>query len=730
MTTPEELPPNAMPDSAGEPSVLDGLKALLRGHPIPIPPLGEKASAPGPLIERPLAPRRERKPVSPKHLRLPIALLLAFVAQAGLSTHGRGVLFELIFYFAAGALAVWAWWAGDLDLIEPPSSMAAGPEPDVRPKYLLAAAILGLITFLASAQNRFTLINVTTWVGSTVAMVGAFWQGPFLPLREWAVRLARHLRRPELRVYLSGWTLLVLAAFMLAAYFRLVNLAGVPREMWSDHAEKLLDVIDVLNGKYSIFFPRNTGREAIQFYMAVATATLLGTGISFLTLKIGTAVAGIIALPFIYLFAKEMAGRWAALASMALAGIAYWPNLISRDGLRFPLYPMLAAPALYFLVRGLRLRSRNNVLISGLFTGLALHGYSPARILPFVIAAGVGVYLLHRIARGIRWRMVTWLAAAGAVAWVVFMPLFRVALSMRQLFMYRMLTRMGSIEQALPGPPLMVFLSNLAASLKMFAWDDGEIWVAAIPHRPALDWVTGALFHIGVAIILVRYLRKHRWQDLFLLLSVPLLMLPSMLSLAFPAENPALNRSGGAIVPVFTIAGIMLAAIPGWARKVWQNLSAFRLALCAALLMFVLSASINYHLVLVDFAAQMIRGTWNTSEIGEVIAGFARSVGSYNSAYVVPYPYWVDTRLVGINAGRATKDYALSRDDLPTTLAEQGAKLFVIKPEDIDTVAALRQLYPDGRLSRHVSDVEGHDFLLYSVPSQLDLQLETAPASP
>jgi hypothetical protein len=730
MILPGDLPPSAPLEHTGEPSVLDGLKALLRGHPIPIPPLGSESIAPEPVVEPPPHRSKERKPVRPKYLRFPLALFLASIAQAGLSAHGSDVWLELAFYLIAAALAVWAWWAGDLDLIEPPSSETLPQEPGVRPKYLLAAGVLGLITFLASAQNQFTLINVTAWVGSTIAMVGAFWQGPFLPLRDWLGRLMRRLGKPELRIELSGWSLLVLAAFLLAAYFRLVNLAGVPREMWSDHAEKLLDVVDVLNGQYSIFFPRNTGREAIQFYMAAATASLLGTGISFMTLKIGTAVAGIIAVPFIYLFAKEMAGRWAALAAMALAGIAYWPNLISRDGLRFPLYPMLAAPALYFLVRGLRLRSRNDLLIAGFFTGLALHGYSPARILPLVVAAGVGIYLLHRTAGGIRWRMVTWLAAAGAVAWMVFMPLFRVALSMRQLFMYRMLTRMGPIEQPLPGPPLTIFLSNLAASLKMFAWDDGEIWVAAIPHRPALDWVTGALFHLGLAIVLVRYLKKRRWQDLFLLLSIPLLMLPSILSLAFPAENPALNRSSGAIIPVFTIAGIMLAAIPGWARKAWQSLTAYRLALGATLLIFVLSASINYHLVLVDFSTQMIRGIWNTSEIGSVIAGFARSVGSYNSAYVVPYPYWVDTRLVGINAGRVTKDYAVSRDALSTTLKEPGAKLFVIKPEDAETVAALRQLYPDGHLSRYVSDVEGHDFLLFNVPSQLDLQLEPTPTPP
>ena len=58
-------------------------------------------------------------------------------------------------------------------------------------------------------------------------------------------------------------------------YFRFADLATVPAEMVSDHAEKLLDVVDILNGNYSIFFPRNTGREALQFYL-IDCKTALG----------------------------------------------------------------------------------------------------------------------------------------------------------------------------------------------------------------------------------------------------------------------------------------------------------------------------------------------------------------------------------------------------------------------------------------------------------------------
>ena len=104
----------------------------------------------------------------------------------------------------------------------------------------------------------------------------------------------------------------------------------------------------------------------------------------------------------------------------------------------------------------------------------------------------------------------------------------------------------------------------------MFNWDDGEIWVHSVTHRPALDVVSASLFLIGVVLLLIRYIRKRHWLDLFLLLSIPLLSMPSILSLAFPGENPALNRAGGAYVPVFVVVALALDGLgdrPGAVRR-------------------------------------------------------------------------------------------------------------------------------------------------------------------
>lgn len=111
-------------------------------------------------------------------------------------------------------------------------------------------------------------------------------------------------------------------------------------------------------------------------------------------------------------------------------------------------------------------------------------------------------------------------------------------------------------------------------------------------------------------------------------------------------------------------------------------------------------------------------GAWNTSEIGKVIRGFADSVGSENSAYVVPFPYWVDTRLVGINAGFPTKDYALWPDQFEQTLSESQTKLFILKEEDNEDLKLLQDMYPNGTVKLFDNPREGKDFWIFTVPAE------------
>ncbi len=264
----------------------------------------------------------------------------------------------------------------------------------------------------------------------------------------------------------------------------------------------------------------------------------------------------------------------------------------------------------------------------------------------------------------------------------------------------------------------------------MFNWDDGDIWVHSVTQRPALGVVSGALFLIGVVLLIVRYVRDRHWLDLFLLLSLPLLALPSILSLAYPDENPALNRAAGAYVTAFVIVGLALDAIVSSilaATEAGAGRGKLRAGLVSGLVLLLMfwSGLQNYDLVFRQYYETFRANSWNSSEMGAVIKGFEEKYGNTDTVWIVPFPHWVDTRLPGVWAGIPNRDFAKWPDTLQETVQLPGPKLFLVKadpqlPEanDSATLDKLWQLYPQGNVELYDSDVPGHDFWVFSVPAQ------------
>ncbi|PWH18980.1 MAG: hypothetical protein DDG59_04525 [Anaerolineae bacterium] len=664
-------------------------------------------------------------------------LILALFAQASLEPPNPNAPLGALLYAATAAVLLFASSKEYLvlpsrfgeDSLSPPTTLPKErgrelpslADSDVGWDFRLhlpalgGAWLSGAIAFLAFGGGDFTPLNLLLWGIAIFFTVRAFY-----PLRlfrmEWLSRVAHWLQKPHWQVQITRWTIAVVLATLVVLFFRFYRLAEVPPEMVSDHAEKLLDVADVLDGKWHIFYPRNTGREAFQMFLTAAMAKLFGTGLSFMSLKLGTSIAGLITLVYLYLLGKELANPRVGLFAMTLAGVSYWLNVITRVGLRFSLYPLFVAPTLYYLIRALRRPNPKDFILCGFFLGLGLHGYSPFRVVPLVVLVAVGLALLHRATPTHRRAMLIGLMVIVMVSLIVFLPLLRYALQNPEMFFYRGLTRLTALEKPLDRPAAEIFFSNLWKALIMFFWNNGNVWVVSIPGRPALSVVSAALFFIGSWLVLVRYLRRFIWLDLFLLVSIPLLLLPSVLSLAFPDENPILNRTSGALIPVFLLAALGLEALIRPFGTALQR--GWRQALAWLLAIGVLGLSIgqDYDLIFRQYYTQYAQSAWNTSQMGRIIHEFATTIGTPDTAWVVAYPYWVDTRLVGINAGYPLKDYAIWPDQLQETLAYEGAKLFIVKPEDAAGLETLQRLYPWGSWQEQRSPWEGKNFYLYFVP--------------
>lgn len=747
-----------MTDPLNEPSVLDYVKSKLnpwQKEKIEIPQVEEIVSEPASVEEARTTSRPGFTLQLPAYRpwRTPLAIGVALFAQWTIEQEVKPVetqmlLFAIGAYFLAFALLAWAMLVKEFAL---PEGNAVEPQTDpqtFRRVIFLAAMVLAgaaFTQFSKNAQNQhvFTSTNLTLWLSSIALFAYGLWLGDPNKPPLWR-RALDFLKRDRWQITLTRSGLLLLGAIALVLFFRLYNLDGVIAEPFSDHAEKLLDVYDVTQGQYFVFFDRNTGREFIQFYWTALVAWIFDTGLTFMSLKLGTALIGLFALPYIYLLGKEVGGPRVALFALLLAGTAYWLNTTSRIGLRFPLYPAFAAPVLYHLVRGLRHQSRNDFILAGLFLGLGLHGYSPFRFVPFVVILGGGLYLIHATSKGFRKQTLTMFVMLVLASVIVFLPLGRYAIDRPDMFAYRALTRIAGdnlpqaetpverfwksltnpVNTETDDPLYKVFFDNTFKALIMFQYDNGGIWVHSIPGRPALDFVSAALYTLGCAFLLVRYLVKRNWLDLFLLLSIPLLMMPSILSLAYPGENPSLNRTGAAAVVVFVIAAQMLDGLYTGLRgvrsaqaKAGAGNPVFALVIVLALL--AVSIFQNYYLVFDRFAEQFRAAAWNTSDMGRVIRAFVATGNDVDNAWVVPYPYWVDTRLVGIQTGYPARDAALWPEEFERTLDVPGNKLFIVKDEDLDSLGLLRGLYPSGALGKFDSPIEGKDFWIFTVPDSI-----------
>ena len=111
--------------------------------------------------------------------------------------------------------------------------------------------------------------------------------------------------------------------------------------------------------------------------------------------------------------------------------------------------------------------------------------------------------------------------------------------------------------------------------------------------------------------------------------------------------------------------------------------------------------------------------------MGKVIDEFEYIYGTTDTAWVVPFPYWADTRLPAVWVGIPNRDMAMWRQNMPDTLELKGPKLFIVKADledpngnDQASLDVLQSLYPDGQLRMFDSDVPGHDFWIFLVPNK------------
>jgi hypothetical protein len=651
-----------------------------------------------------------------------IAILLAVLAQYlwQFGPRDQWPAGAALYLVAAALFGLHCW---QMPVQEGIRHRAGKTPPIVRWRFVLAALCLAAAAYFLNSNLQFSVIGVLAWAGALAIFTAGFWSSP-LPnlstLPDVPGLLRRFFDNPRVPLIAAG----VGGAMLLGAFFRLYNLATVPREMTSDHVEKLLDVARIAAGKSSpIFLPTNGGRESMFFYICAVLVHWLGFGLTHYTLKLAAAVCGVLVIPLAYLLAAELTQdkRLALLAAVLLA-VGWWPVVIARNGLRFPLAPLFTALTLWLVVRGLRRGSSNELLLGGLALGLGFYGYSAFRLVPLVVAAVCLLSWLHQRRAGSS-VTATVAVAMASIFLIGLVPMARYAVDDPAAFWHRIITRMGQAEVGYTDSAWIVFLRNAWNGARMFSWTADTAWLVSPEGQPALDWVCGALFHLGVVGFAVRYARTREWQYLAVLCCVPILLLPSMLALAFPVENPSLTRSSCALPLVFLLTAFPLRALWQPAGNSRSSLQAAFWRTAAVCSLVTVSALVNYRIIFTDYAALYQLSAQNTSEIGAVVRGYATSIGNWDTVWVRAYPYWVDTRAVGIAAGRFGWDNVIlgeAQQRLEELASDPRIKLFIFHQSDGEFQSQLQNIFPRGMERRHQSlVVADKDFMSYFVMAQV-----------
>ncbi len=618
---------------------------------------------------------------------------LAALVVASASMEKRALPPLAIAALAAGVL-VWvavAW-------IDPPVHDALGAlDPPARGPRLVPL-LLGLaaagVCWWKMPPEEFRLPGVVAWAAAILFWLWAWWtpRGP----------ASRRLTLPAgERRAAWGAMVLIMAA---AAWFHFHDLAAVPSNPISDHAEEMQDLRELLDGRHSVYFFRNLGIAPFHFYWTAGFLEVFGLPVRYEWMKAATASFGILLVPALYLVGAELGGAGLGLAAAAFGAWAKWPVSLARQGQEYDYAVPIAAFVLWALLRWLRRGDRGSMLAAGLAIGIGLATYTSFRIVPLLVPLALAAALADRRRRGRRWEAAGASLLVAGTAALVFLPILKFLFvgENRNFFWARVVTRATDAEKAVEGSPLAVFAGNLWNMARAFHWKGSSTWTVLAMDDPFLDVVSGALLLAGLVLAL-RYAVSGAWRWLWLAMAFCLLTLPSTLVLAYPNENPSLNRAGPAIPVVFLFLGLPFAYL--W-RGFWRERIALRFAGIAALLATAsVSVRENAESYFVKLGVSYDALIEHAMEIAAEIRRQQAQGVPIGQSYLLAVDYWVDARNIALELGDPSWSDTnnIAEPKVPEGLTARPL-VFIYRSSDGERVRTLQRLYPGGtaRIVRQV----------------------------
>ena len=358
------------------------------------------------------------------------------------------------------------------------------------------------------------------------------------------------------------WTEITIVVLIVTvgAFLRLWQLDTVPYGVWYDEGETGLEALRIFNGiPYTPIGTYSANNPSLFFYVIAFVYRFLGP--TLLSVRLVQALTGLLAVPALYILLRYMFGWRVAVIGSFLLAVSSWHVDFSRFGMPYSIgAPLFEILTLIFLLWGLRTGRLVGFAWAGLMAGLGMHTYTGFRIFPIaVIIYAVYGFILgkERIRQSIPGFIVL-----STIALLTFAPLGTWAIQHWNEF----ITRTGQTSvfsgKNTPQERQAALENSLRRHIAMLNYHGDGNGRHNQPGAPAVDFVTGTAFIIGLGYCL------YRWRSpSYLLLTAWFVVTMQAGIFSLDWEAPQMART---IVAVPAICGI--AAIPlGRTWELWSK---------------------------------------------------------------------------------------------------------------------------------------------------------------
>ncbi|MDL1900295.1 hypothetical protein FBR02_05955 [Anaerolineae bacterium CFX9] len=442
------------------------------------------------------------------------------------------------------------------------SILAASPQTHfvfwnvLRILLILSSISLSLITFDQVSGLQYTPNVLLPWLLSVTAWCAAWMIAPQRIGQSRVTGFPFRVPQPDIGI------IALILLMLIAACALLFRLDEIPYEMHGDQGHYALDAYNIVQGERTMYEFRNTGREQFHSYVIAFIHSTFGTPY-LLSVKLSSVLAALIALPGLYWFGVTVGGKRTALFAAAFACVATWFIIFGRVGYRMTWIAPASAWTLAALWYGVKTDQRWCFVMAGLVLGLGWHTHVAFRLMPFAIFTAL-VLIVWRAQPEKRWRFVVHGVALLGAAGLVAMPLFSFAWRRPEQYFFRT-TMFLDTDSVIP---LTEVLRGLYLTLRMFLLGgdpqqaNNYLWRA-----PTAAPILALCFYVGLALSIIRAVRKRDALSLWLPVGLIFGFLPSALAIDSPHELPSARRAYSAFPIVMVMAGMIPVLLLDYAQR-------------------------------------------------------------------------------------------------------------------------------------------------------------------